>query len=102
MEGPQSETLADLPAPAGRVEAVTAEPVTAQPSAPPGELSFIPGVQYQPTARITLIDFWGDHFIEKVVTNVEDCFEFVATSSVTWINVEGLGNLEVIRRLGEA
>lgn len=97
VEGPESKTLADLQSPLERVE-----PVTAQPSAPPGELTFIPGVEYQPTARITLIDFWGDHFIEKVLTNVEDCCEFAATSSVTWINVEGLGNLEVIRRLGEA
>jgi magnesium transporter len=72
------------------------------PPTPPGELSLIPGVEYQPTARITLIDFWGDHFIERTVEKVEDCFGFAATASVTWINVEGLGNLEVIQKLGDA
>ena len=69
---------------------------------PPGELTHLPGINYEPTSRITLIDFWGDHFIEKVVDKVEDCFEFAGTSSVTWINVEGLGNLDVIQKLGEA
>ncbi len=78
------------------------QPAPTAPPAPPGELALVPGVEYQPTSRITLIDFWGDHFIEKVVENVEDCFEFAGTSSVTWINVEGLGNLEVIRKLGDA
>ncbi|MGH9363231.1 MAG: magnesium/cobalt transporter CorA [Thermoanaerobaculia bacterium] len=84
----------------GRKRRLEALPV--QPPAPPGEIAHIPGMEYQPTSRITLIDFWGDHFIEKVVDKVEDCFEFAGTSSVTWINVEGLGNVEVIRKLGDA
>jgi magnesium transporter len=71
------------------------------PPTPPGELTLIPGIEYQPTARITLIDFWGDHFVEKTIEKVEDCLEYVATASVTWINVEGLANLDVIQKIGE-
>jgi magnesium transporter len=85
-----------------RKDKASRPPLPAPPAAPPGEISHMPGVEYDPTSKITLIDFWGDHFVEKTVGKVEDCFEFAGTSSVTWINVEGLGNLEVIRKIGDA
>ena len=76
--------------------------IATAPPAPPGELTQIPGVEYHPTSRITLIDFQGDHFIETVVQDPKECFQFAATDTVTWINVEGLGDVETIRRIGEA
>ncbi len=75
--------------------------IAAAPPTPPGELTLIPGVEYH-APRITLFDFWGDHFIEKTVEKLDDCFEYAKTASVTWINVEGLGDPDVIRKLGEA
>ncbi len=78
------------------------EKFLAHPGTSPGELAHLPGAEYHPTARITVIDFRGDHFLERTVEQAEECFGFAATDSVTWINVEGLGDLEVIRKLGEA
>ncbi len=51
--------------------------------------------------KITVIDYDPDRFEEKVIENVEDCFKYADTSSVTWINVDGLGDIEVVKKLGE-
>ncbi|MCX6564880.1 MAG: magnesium/cobalt transporter CorA [Candidatus Aminicenantes bacterium] len=52
--------------------------------------------------RITLIDYDGEHFLEKEVESVDECFPFNLTSTVTWINVDGVHDPEVIEKLGKA
>jgi magnesium transporter len=52
--------------------------------------------------RITLIDYDGDQFLEKVVASVEECFPFNETSTVTWINIDGVHDAGVIEKLGRA
>ena len=66
----------------------------------PGTLVAPERAKPEPT-RITVIDYNPDHLEELVVENVEECFKYFKTSSVTWINVEGLGDIEVVRKLGE-
>ena len=41
-------------------------------------------------AKITLIDYSPKHCQEKNVPGVEECFPFKDSSSVTWINLEGI------------
>lgn len=50
--------------------------------------------------RITVIDYDEAHFVEKAVDAISDCFPFRDTETVTWINVDGLGNSRVIEDLG--
>jgi magnesium transporter len=50
--------------------------------------------------RITVIDYDAAGFIEKEVASVEECFPFKETSTVTWINVDGVHDASVIERLG--
>jgi len=66
---------------------------------PPGTLIHI-GEKHLEKTRITVMDYDELTFQEKEVAAVEECFEFKETSTVTWINVEGLHDVGVIERLG--
>jgi len=50
--------------------------------------------------RITVIDYDATHIQEKIVENISECFPFRDTETVTWINVDGLGNPKLIEDLG--
>jgi len=49
---------------------------------------------------IQLIDYDADSLREKQVSTLEECFPFRDQSTVTWINVNGLQDVDVLRRLG--
>jgi magnesium transporter len=66
---------------------------------PPGTLVHIGEKKVEKT-RITVMDYDERTFQEKEVAVVEECFEFKETSTVTWINVEGLHDVEIIEKLG--
>jgi len=51
--------------------------------------------------RITVIDYDAAHYQEKQVEQVEDCYPFRDTETVTWINIDGLGNTGVIEKIGK-
>jgi magnesium transporter len=56
----------------------------------------IPGtLDLQPNAlppKITLIDYNDSHAIRKELENPLDCDAYLDTESVSWINIDGLGN----------
>ncbi|MEZ5336250.1 MAG: hypothetical protein R2741_14000 [Methanolobus sp.] len=49
---------------------------------------------------ITLIDYDRDNYQEKIVENVEECFPFKDYPTVTWINVDGIHQVDIIEKLG--
>ena len=51
--------------------------------------------------RVTVIDYGPNHLEEKVVTHAEDLLPYRNSKTVTWINVEGLADVEFLRRVGE-
>jgi magnesium transporter len=53
------------------------------------------------TVRITVIDYDERTLNEKQVTNVEECFQFKTTPSVTWINIDGLHDVELVGKIGK-
>jgi magnesium transporter len=65
--------------------------------AAPGTLTLPPDAR--PTA-ITLFAYNGDRCIEERCERVEQVREFLGKYPVTWINVDGLGDVHVIRELG--
>jgi magnesium transporter len=67
---------------------------------PPGTLH-VNGESGNAPVRITVIDYDATHFQEKRVDNITECFPFRDTETVTWINVDGLGNTLVIEQLGK-
>ena len=66
---------------------------------PPGTLCSPPERKDQPV-RISLIDYDATQFQEKEIHAIEECFPFRDTSSVTWINIDGLWDGKVISTIG--
>ncbi|MGZ5487322.1 MAG: magnesium/cobalt transporter CorA [Candidatus Aminicenantales bacterium] len=66
---------------------------------PPGTLMYV-GEEKTGKPRITVMDYDAAGFLEKEVGSVEECFPFKATSTVTWINVDGVHDASVIEKLG--
>ena len=68
---------------------------------PPGTLVYT-GEKKVESIRITVIDYDEQHFDEQQVTAVEACFPFKATPTVTWLNIDGLHDIETVEKLGQA
>ena len=66
----------------------------------PGTLVHI-GEKKIEKVRIRIIDYDEEHIEEKEVQSIEECFPFKETPTVTWVNIDGLHEIEVIERLGE-
>jgi magnesium transporter len=67
---------------------------------PPGTLVHI-GDRKADEVKITVMDYDEAGFREEHFTSIEACFVFRDRPSVTWINVEGLHNIENIQKLGD-
>ena len=67
---------------------------------PPGTLVHI-GEKKAEIPKITIMDYGEAHFQEKEVKTIEECFLFKETPTVTWINIDGLHQVEILEKLGE-
>ena len=67
---------------------------------PPGTLMYV-GERKAEIVRITYIDYDEQNFAEKQVSAIEDCFAFKTTPTVTWINIDGLHDVQIIEKLGQ-
>jgi len=68
---------------------------------PPGTPVYV-GRQRTEEVGITVIDYNADTFDEKELTCAEDCVPFRDRPTVTWINVDGLHEIDVIEKVGKA
>ena len=68
---------------------------------PPGTPVYI-GEHKDTPIKITIIDYDHDEYFEQVVPSIEACFPYKDTSTVTWINVDGLHDPSLIDQLGRA
>jgi len=66
---------------------------------PPGTLVQIEEKKAE-KVKITIIDYDETQFQEKEVETVEECFPFKDKPSVTWINIDGVHQVEVIEKIG--
>ncbi len=66
---------------------------------PPGTPIHI-GDRKTETLRITVIDYDETNLEEREAKSVEECFPFRDKPSVTWINVDGLHDMELIEKMG--
>lgn len=64
-------------------------------SAPP-----LAGEKLADKPKITVIDYDEQHYHEAEAKAVDDCFVFREKPSVTWINIDGLHQSEVLEKLG--
>jgi magnesium transporter len=66
---------------------------------PPGTLH-LDGEPPAGPVRITVMDYDAEHVEERKVGAIEECFPYRDTETVTWINIDGLANTEVIEKIG--
>jgi magnesium transporter len=66
---------------------------------PPGSLIYT-GEKRMEQVRVSVIDYDPDRFQELEPRAVEECFPFKETPTVTWLNVTGLHDVEVIEKIG--
>ncbi|MFC1604609.1 magnesium/cobalt transporter CorA [Planctomycetota bacterium] len=67
---------------------------------PPGTLVHT-GEKKVENVRITYIDYDEQSFQEKQASNIEECFPFKETPTVTWINIDGIHEVNIIEKVGK-
>ena len=54
------------------------------------------------TIRIRVIDYDADHIDEKELKAIEECVSYKDENTVTWINVHGLHQVDIIEKVGQS
>ena len=66
---------------------------------PPGSLVHI-GEKKSERIRITVCEYDSQHFQERELGNLEECFRFQEEPMVTWVHVEGVHHVETLEKVG--
>lgn len=66
----------------------------------PGSLVYV-GDKKQEKPRISIIDYNQENFNEKQAKDIEECFPFKESPTITWININGIHDVDVIDRIGK-
>jgi magnesium transporter len=66
----------------------------------PGSLIYVGDKEKQPIT-ISLFDYKSDHFIEKTVLNVEELLAYKQTETTSWINIDGVHEVEILEKIGK-
>jgi len=72
---------------------------TKKPGLPPGSLvsyGFDPSIE----TKVRVIDFSADNFYENDINRLEELAEFKALDTVTWIDIIGASQLEILDKIG--
>lgn len=67
---------------------------------PPGTPIFV-GEKKAERVRITILDYDEAHFQEREVREIEECFSYKDTPIVSWINVDGIHQVDIIEKIGK-
>jgi len=66
---------------------------------PPGSLIHI-GEKRAEKVKITLIRYEQDSYEEKVIDTIEECLPIKDRPGITWVNVDGLHQVDIIEKIG--
>jgi magnesium transporter len=67
---------------------------------PPGTLVHV-GKRDSGKVKISVMDYDGSDIKERVLDTPEEVFPFFGSPTVTWINVDGIHDLDMIKKIGE-
>ena len=67
---------------------------------PPGTLIHT-GEKKTDEIKITVIDYDETNFQEKEIKTIVECFPYKDKPTITWINVDGVHQIEILEKLGE-
>ena len=65
----------------------------------PGTVVFV-GEKKVDKTHIRIIDYNATEIEEKTVSSIEECFPFKEKPTITWINIDGLHEVDQIERIG--
>ncbi|MCF6136913.1 magnesium/cobalt transporter CorA [Pseudalkalibacillus berkeleyi] len=65
---------------------------------PPGSLVYV-GDEVASSTKISVIDYIGDDLVEKELDKIQDVYPYTKTNSVTWVNIEGLNDIDVFKEI---
>ena len=68
---------------------------------PPGTIVFV-GEKRSEKVKLSVINYDGASFQEKEVRNVEEAVSFRKKASVTWLNIDGVHQPEIIEQVGKS
>ena len=63
---------------------------------PPGSLVYV-GDDEASSTQISITDYSGDHLVERNLEQIQEVFPYTRSDSVTWVNIEGLDNIDVFK-----
>ena len=66
---------------------------------PPGSLVYT-GEKKIDNIKISVIDYDQNNIQEKEVKDIKECFPFKDKPTVTWVNIDGLHDVDVIEKIG--
>ncbi len=67
---------------------------------PPGTLIHV-GDERKSSVKITVIDYDENIFHEQDVKKIEECYQYKEKPSVSWINVNGVHDVEIVKKIGQ-
>ncbi|MCL5037856.1 MAG: magnesium/cobalt transporter CorA [Chloroflexi bacterium] len=67
---------------------------------PPGSLVYT-GDKKTESMKISIIDYDENGFEEKQVQTIEECLPYKNNGRVTWIDIDGLDNIDNVKKLGD-
>jgi len=65
----------------------------------PGSVVYV-GQERTEVVNVDVMDYTETKLDERRVTTAEDCFAYRDSSTLTWINVDGIHNAELVEKLG--
>ena len=68
---------------------------------PPGSLVHV-GDRLEAVTRMTVVEYGKDQIAEHDIQQVEELFKYKSSDAVTWVIIEGLTNVDIVARIGEA
>ena len=67
---------------------------------PAGSLIHIGEKKVQKT-RIKVIDYGEKDYVEQEIENTQQCFTFKDDKTITWINIDGISDTDILKELGK-
>ncbi|NJL11563.1 MAG: magnesium/cobalt transporter CorA [Microscillaceae bacterium] len=66
---------------------------------PPGTLQYV-GEAKNSSVRITVIDYDPENIEERHIEDIREVYDYKEKSSVTWINIDGIHDVQIVKTLG--
>lgn len=66
---------------------------------PPGTLVYV-GEKKVEKVIITVFDYDSERYEERELKSIEECFPYKDTPTVTWINMAGIHQVDIMEKIG--